>query len=88
MSATILLHPAHPATRKLSATTGWEQSMSAAGADAYVPHQVLADFFERLVEAHARETARTNQNIFKRPRYRNQFRGVRLSDEPPPPDAA
>lgn len=84
MTATILLHPMHPATRKLSATTGWEQSIERCGADTYVPRQVLADFFERIVEAHARETLHTNANVFKRPKYRNQFRSVRLSDEPPP----
>lgn len=82
--STVILHPMHPATRKLSATTGWEQSVEAAGADAYVPRCVLADFVDRIIERHAKETARTNMNIFKRPRYRNQFRGVRLGDEPPP----
>ena len=88
-NATVILHPLHPATRKLSAATGWEQSVTAHGMRAYVPRRILADFFERIVEAHTRETARTNANIARMPRYRRQFRGVRLGDEPPsPPDAA
>ena len=83
-NATVILHPAHPATRKLSAATGWEQSVTAHGARAYVPRQVLADFFDRIVEAHTRETARTNANIARIPSYRRQYRHVGLPDDPPP----
>lgn len=78
MSASITIHPA---SRDLMAAVDWGYEMLFLG---YEVRALRLSQGGVTITAWPSETRRSNENILKRPRYRNQIRNVRLSDEPPP----